>query len=145
MRKLHGYLLVTLQFFSLAVIALTGPLLPASLPARLVLIAAVLGGLWAVLSMGVGRFKISPYLHRSGRLHRAGPYRFVRHPMYLALLVAMLASVLSEPSAIRAAAWLSLGVVLVQKLRMEERLLTERYPEYAGYARSTRRLLPFVY
>jgi len=145
MRKLRGYILVTLQLACLGVIALTGPLFPALLPARLVLFAAVFVGLWAVLSMGVGRFQITPSVHRSGRSYRAGPYRFVRHPMYLALLVAILATVLSELSAIRLAAWLSLVVVLVQTLRLEERLLTERYPEYASYVSSTRRLLPFVY
>jgi protein-S-isoprenylcysteine O-methyltransferase Ste14 len=145
MRRRRGYLYVAIQFACVGIIALSGPMLPPPLPARLVLASSLVLGLWAVVSMGPGRFRISPYLHPLGRLHRSGPYRFVRHPMYVALILAMLALVLGEISVLRIGAWITLVAVLVLKLRLEEHLLAERYPEYVSYARATRRFLPFVY
>ncbi|RAO77527.1 methyltransferase family protein [Dyella jiangningensis] len=73
----------------------------------------------------------------------AGPYRWVRHPMYLGSALAFLAT----PAALGSAyAWL--GAVpatwaLVVRLLDEERLLKERLPGYAAYASRVRfRLLP---
>lgn len=145
MQQIRGYLYVAVQFACVGVILITGPLLPRSIPFALLLLVSVLLGLWAVLSMGLGRFRISPFLHPSGRFHRRGPYRFVRHPMYLALLMAMFASVAGDFSPVRVCVWLLLLAVLVLKLRMEERLLAARHPDYAPYAAATRRLLPFIY
>lgn len=145
MQHLRGYVYVALQFACVGALLLSGPLLPRSLPVALTFLVALLLGLWAVLSMGLGKFRISPYLHPSGQFHRSGPYRFVRHPMYLALILAMLGSLAGDPSPARIGLWLALVLVLVLKLRMEERLLMDRYPGYAAYATSTRRVLPFVY
>lgn len=136
---------MAVQFGCVGVMLLTGPVVPVWLPARLLLAGAVLLGLWAVFSMGLGRFRISPYLHPSGRLLRTGPYRFVRHPMYLALILAMLALLVDRWSALRIGAWLTLIAVLVLKLRLEERLLATRFPGYARYARTTFRILPYLY
>jgi protein-S-isoprenylcysteine O-methyltransferase Ste14 len=145
MHQIRGYLYVAVQFACVGAILLTGPIVPPSVPAALLLLVSVLLGLWAVLSMGLGRFRITPYLHPAGRLHRRGPYRVVRHPMYLALLLAMLGSVAGDPSAARFGVWLLLIGTLVLKLRMEEKLLAERHSEYAAYAATTCRMLPFVY
>ena len=35
-------------------------------------------------------------------------------------------------------------VVVVLRVIVEERLLRARYPDYSGYARSTKALVPFV-
>ena len=136
---------MALQFACVGIIVLTGPAVHLSIAAGLVIATSVFLGMWAVFSMRLGRFHITPTLHPLGQLTRRGPYRLVRHPMYLALILAMLGAVINEPSPIRIAAWLSLVVILVLKLRMEERLLAERYVEYITYAASTWRLLPFVY
>jgi len=145
MQQIRGYLYVAVQFACVGALLLTGPAVPPSLPAVLLLVVSVLLGLWAVLSMGLGRFRISPFLHPSGRLHRRGPYRFIRHPMYLALLMATFASVAGDFSPVRICVWLLLLSVLLQKLRMEETLLAGRHAEYATYAATTRRILPFLY
>jgi protein-S-isoprenylcysteine O-methyltransferase Ste14 len=71
-----------------------------------------------------------------GELVQAGPYRFLRHPIYVGgvLVLAGLSIVFS--------AWgLALTAVLavfwVAKARLEERHLLERFPEYADYRRRT--------
>lgn len=92
-------------------------------------------GIWAGRTMGRS---LSPFPRppRSARLVQDGPFRVVRHPIYLGgtLFCAGLGLVFSVYA-------LSLTAVLalfwVFKARYEERLLTERFPEYADYRRRT--------
>ena len=75
----------------------------------------------------------------------SGPFAIVRHPVYTGLLAAFCGyALLTSVAAIVVA-----GVLLVLwlgKIRLEERLLREAYPEYAAYRTQVRwRLLPFIY
>jgi protein-S-isoprenylcysteine O-methyltransferase Ste14 len=86
-----------------------------------------------------------PYPRDGGELVQNGPFAFVRHPMYCGGIALALGWALCVRS------WLTLGYVAILfvfldlKSRREERWLTERFPEYAGYRRRVRKLVPFVY
>ncbi|GIV79082.1 hypothetical protein FKZ61_009985 [Litorilinea aerophila] len=144
-RRLLSYLLVLIQFLTLGYLAWTGPLLARS-PLLLLLEAlAVALGLWAIWSMKPGHFNITPDVRPGAQLVRQGPYRFIRHPMYSALLLGSLALVAAHATPGRVAAWLLLVIDLLLKLHHEERLLAEAFPDYPAYRRTTWRLVPFVY
>jgi protein-S-isoprenylcysteine O-methyltransferase Ste14 len=71
-----------------------------------------------------------------------GPYRVVRHPVYLGELAACAGLVLAAPTA-----WnLFVAAVFVGaqavRMRLEENELGEQFPEYARYAAETPRLFP---
>ena len=72
-----------------------------------------------------------------------GPYRLVRHPLYLGELTAALGIVVgAERWAPALGAWLvCLGLQLV-RTQYEERSLRAEFPEYAPYADRTKRLIP---
>jgi protein-S-isoprenylcysteine O-methyltransferase Ste14 len=72
-----------------------------------------------------------------------GPYRLVRHPLYLGELTAALGIVIgAQRWAPAFAAWLvCLGLQLV-RTKYEERSLRAEFPEYAPYADRTKRLIP---
>ena len=143
--RLKSNLLVLVQFVCLALLALTGPLV-ARQPLLLVLEAAGgFLGLWAIGSMRIGNFNITPEVRRNSALVAAGPYRWVRHPMYLAVLMVAAALVLDHFTPMRALIGLVLAVDLLVKLTFEERLLAAHHPEYAGYAQRTARLIPFIF
>lgn len=72
----------------------------------------------------------------------AGPYRLVRHPLYLGELGACAGLVVASPSLRNVTCALVFVAAQATRMRMEERELTEQFPEYADYARRTRRLLP---
>src|SRR5262249_11617977 len=81
------------------------------------------------------------------RLVDEGPYRWVRHPNYTALLVIAFgtALALASPSALAATVGVWLPVTLVRIAR-EERMLVAHYGErYQSYRRQSWCLVPGVY
>jgi protein-S-isoprenylcysteine O-methyltransferase Ste14 len=136
---------VSVQFISLALIGLTGPIFA---PPVIWLGIELLGlflGFWAVAVMRIGHFNITPDPLSWSKLVSWGPYRIIRHPMYLALLLTTLPLVISYFSMLRLVFWLALLADLVLKMGYEEGLLQQRFPEYASYQQQTARLLPGIY
>ena len=79
-----------------------------------------------------------------GSLLSIGPYRFIRHPMYAAALLFVWASILGHLSLIPAVFGLIVTGVIAVRMVTEEQFLRVRYPDYAEYARKTKRIIPAV-
>lgn len=106
---------------------------------------AVAGALmiWSRLTFGLRSFHGTAQ-PTAGGLETGGPYRFIRHPIYAAILLFVAAGVLSHVSVTTAAAGVIAAAATAVRIRAEERLLAASYPEYAEYAARTKRLIPFV-
>lgn len=75
-----------------------------------------------------------------------GPYRFVRHPGYCGMFLAMIGSVLLLGSVYGWVCTLFYAVLVVIRTALEDRTLQAELPGYAEYARKVRyRLLPGVW
>lgn len=100
--------------------------------------------LWARITFGRRSFHAaaSP---TAGGLVRSGPYAYLRHPIYAAvcLFVWPAALLARTPFALGCAALITAGAIV--RMLCEEALLTERYPDYAAYARTTKRMVPYVF
>lgn len=136
---------VVAQFACLGYLFLSGPFLADSSLLLGVEAAGILLGAWAVVTMRIGHFNIAPDPLAWSKLVNRGPYSFIRHPMYLALLLMTLPLVLAYFSIPRALVWVGLLLTLLIKLNYEEKLLASSLPAYAGYARRTARLIPGLY
>ncbi|MHB9051544.1 MAG: methyltransferase family protein [Thiomonas delicata] len=101
--------------------------------------------LWVFAHNRPGNFNIRPEPKEGGRLVTGGPYRWVRHPMYVALLLGMAGVAAISHGLAQALLCMALVVVLYFKAGLEERLLRERWPDYAGYCARTRRFIPGVW
>ncbi len=106
-------------------------------------VLAVLLMLWARLTFGPRSFHAAANPTEGG-LVTSGPYRFLRHPIYAAVLYFVWAGVFSHLSlgALLFGALATLGFAV--RMMAEERLVAQRYPEYVAYAARTRRVIPFV-
>jgi len=142
---LIGLLLVTLQFAGIIILGITGPGVPKDPTASVLVWGGLVIGFWAVLSMRKSRFRVIPEVAPDASLITNGPYRVVRNPMYLSVLMATLGWVIDFPTIPRAAAWLVILLALVSKLLYEERLLAERFPGYDIYKSRTKRLIPYIW
>lgn len=144
---------VALQFALMAVIAAAAALGPrwpgfVARPLAVVGVLLVLGGVLLALAAGraLGRgLTPFPRPHRGASLVEHGPYRWVRHPIYSAGILAFGGvSAMFSPAALLATA--ALAVTWALKSAVEERFLVERYPAYAEYEERVRfRLVPRVY
>lgn len=93
------------------------------------------------------QFTVDVSVRPDHELVRRGPYRLLRHPSYTGALLTFLGFALALGS------WASLPAVMLpvafafgRRIRVEERVLCEAFPEaYPAYARTTWRLLPYVW
>jgi protein-S-isoprenylcysteine O-methyltransferase Ste14 len=140
-----GRLLVAAQFALLG--WLIWPFTPqAWSPAALALVAAAGAlGIWTLAHNRPGNFNIRPEPKAGARLVTDGPYRFMRHPMYAAVLLFAAAEAVAYADAWKIIAALALALVLAAKAALEERRLRAQFPGYADYARRVHRIIPGVF
>jgi len=107
-------------------------------------VAAVAFAIWARVRIA-GNWSSSVTLKRGHELIVAGPYRFVRHPIYTGILFGLLGTALAVGE------WRALiGVAFAagaywRKLMIEEAVMRREFGDaYARYAERTPALIPFV-
>ncbi len=132
-----------------------GSLVPRRVWAALTVHAAWLSALGAVLLVGSLAFTVwarlrlgrmwnsAPTIKEGHELRTDGPYALVRHPIYTGLLGMLLGTVLVVGFGTSLLALLIVPPALWFKIRTEERLLTDRFPqEYPAYRAAVPALVP---
>jgi len=107
-------------------------------------IAAFALMVWARVTLGSRSFHASADPTEGG-IVTSGPYRFVRHPIYTAVCLFVFAGALAHFSLVAAGFALLVLLGSIGRMLCEERLLLQRYPDYADYAVRTRRMCPLVF
>lgn len=140
-----GRLLVAVQFALIGWLIWPLTTQAWSLPALALLACAIALGVWTLAYNRPGNFNIRPEPKASGRLVTGGPYRYMRNPMYSAVLLFAAAEVVAYADMWKIACWLLLALVLLAKVMLEERALRALFPGYAAYAKRVRRFIPGVF
>jgi protein-S-isoprenylcysteine O-methyltransferase Ste14 len=74
-----------------------------------------------------------------------GPYRWVRHPLYVGELVASLGLAIAVNSYQALALWLALCGLQIYRAAREEQVLLQAFPAYRSYRSRTAALLPGIF
>lgn len=153
----RGEYLVALQFvlfFAFIIAPNWNPLATPTVLAALEPVRWAALGVLGLVSIAFGAFGMLhirdyltplPYPVDHSQLVKHGVYAWVRHPLYSSQLLAALGWTLYSLS-LPHLMILVIGFIFFDyKARKEEAWLTERHPEYADYARSVRKFVPWIY
>ena len=138
--------LVGLQFFFIFLMLL--PLGTKTIHPIFGLLFVVVGlviGLLAITSHKRGNFNIRPDIKESCELVTTGIYAYVRHPMYLSVILSMFGIALIYFTYYEFVLFVLLVLTLLVKLFYEESLWKCHSTEYEAYMKRTKRLIPFIF
>jgi protein-S-isoprenylcysteine O-methyltransferase Ste14 len=76
---------------------------------------------------------------------QTGPYRWIKHPLYLSEEITIVGAVLQYLTPVTVMVLVTHIAVQVSRILYEEDLLRRNCPEYAGYEASRWRLIPYVW
>ena len=138
--SLTGYFILVLALVSLLI---QRSLLATGYISITVQLLAVMLMLWARITFGRRSYHAAADPTEGG-LVTAGPYAFIRHPIYASILYFLWAAVFSHLSVMN----LVLGTIgtigAFIRIYAEEHLIVDQYPQYAEYAARTKRVIPFL-
>ena len=119
---------------------------PMRIAALLTFALATLTQAWAMVVNPFFSPVVRIQSERGHRLVTTGPYRFVRHPGYLAMLIAMPASALAIGSWLALSPAVAFSGVIMNRTALEDKSLKSRLPGYGEYCKVVPcRLLPGVW
>lgn len=148
---LHQSILgVSLLLLFLQVPGLTGWYIPQRFQAAVAIggvvqAAFVLLAAWARRHLG-RNWAAEVRIGEGHELVRTGPYRWVRHPIYTAMLGMFTGTAIASGQYHALLGVVLLFVAYIRKTRLEEEILSRTFPtDYEAYRRTTWRLVPPVY
>lgn len=111
----------------------------------------VIASLLSLVGTGISVYVLA-YLGRSfslmaeaRRLVTTGPYRVVRHPLYIFEAMASVGILLQFLSFYTVAIFVVFALLQFQRMKNEEAILETTFPEYQEYKLKTARLIPGIY
>ena len=113
-------------------------------------LTAVLG-VWAVILLGRSLFDLGqnltplPHPRDDGQLVQTGIYSLVRHPLYSGVIFLAFTYASWQMSWLHFLGVIALFIFFDAKARKEEVWLTKKFPLYANYRISVKKLIPWVY
>ena len=102
-------------------------------------------GVLAIFTMGIGNFNVAPLNKEDGSLVTNGIYKFIRHPMYIGQLLAILPLLIDYFSYARIAVFVLLLITLLLKISFEESHLVTHFEGYKDYQKTSWKLIPYIY
>jgi len=114
---------------------------PLELISTLLILVGTAGAVLALCKLG----RSFSVMAESRQLVTSGPYRFVRHPLYLTEEIAIV-GLFMQFASVRTALLLAVHIAIqLRRMHNEEMVLSAKFPEYDAYRRNTARLIPGIY
>ncbi len=101
--------------------------------------------IWARITFGTRSFHASADVTR-GKLVTNGPYHYLRHPIYAAIIYFFWACIIPFPFMKTILAVLLITFGLLTRIFLEEKFLIETYnQQYVVYSTHAKRIIPFIF
>lgn len=143
--KSFRYVLVFIQFFVLAWLTFTYDISKIQVWHWILPFLFLMFGFWSLLFMQISTITPLPDPTSNSQLIQKGPYRYVRHPMYLSVVGYSFSVLIFNFSILNAVIVGAFFMAIFLKMEIEEVYLLNRYASYREYIKQTKRLIPFVY
>ncbi len=143
--KLYSYFLVISQFILIFLILLESNFRKLNIIEVIIILFGLTLGIWAVFVMKKGKLSVLPDVSLNATLVAKGPYKYIRHPMYAAVLVICFALLINNLSIYSSICYCLLLLILSLKITYEEKLLDKSLKDYKNYKKAVKRLIPFVF
>jgi len=128
----------------LIILVLLKSILAVGFVAVIVQVLAVLLMIWARFTFGRRSFHATADPTEGG-LITSGPYHYLRHPIYAAVIYFLWAGILSHLTLLNVILGIVGTIGLFIRIFAEEHLLNKGYPGYSEYARRTKRIIPYIF
>ena len=101
--------------------------------------------IWAWVTIG-RNWSAAVVVRRDHELIMRGPYAILRHPIYTAVLLMFIGTVLAVDTIEAFVGFLLIAASLWIKMGQEERLMMRQFPDdYPAYRQRVKRLIPFIW
>ena len=137
--------LVVLQFLLISLLLINTPVRTMRSSAYVFLFPSAILIFWSTAAMQKSKLRITPEPSADAVLITNGPYRFIRHPMYAAILIGCTGLLIGHFSFLSLAYTIALVIVLMIKLTWEEKMLSRKFEGYTNYMKHTARLFPLIF
>ena len=99
--------------------------------------------IWARIIFGFKSFHALANTSKD-KLVTNGPYKWLRHPIYAAVIYFFLACIISYPNIETIIAVALIILCTFARMILEEKALLENFAAYDSYYKRTKRLIPFI-
>ena len=144
-QKAYNLILTLIQYSSLTAFLIMTPYIAQGIVWQLMEVLGIIIGVWAIVVMQKSKINIAPVPRENAHLITQGPYKIIRHPMYLAIILTLSPLIITQYDATRAMILGVLFINLIFKLYFEEGLLKTYFEAYSEYMKHSWRLLPWVF
>lgn len=142
--KNYSYLLVASQFTCIALLlALNLSMFTKIIPTS-IFICGIVFFIYTLSCNKISNFNIRPDIKKNASLVTNGAYRYIRHPMYFALFITVLAPLASSFDYTNIIICTLLGVTIFFKAKREEYLWHAKSEKYKSYTKKTKMIIPFI-
>lgn len=95
----------------------------------------------------IGKLSFTPLAkpRKTNVLATKGIYRYVRHPLYVGLILIAISFLFSRFILLPTIIFVLFVWVTDMKINLEEKLLTKKHPKYTKYKRKVKKYIPFIF
>lgn len=142
--KNYSYLLVTSQFTCIGLLIILNLSMFSKTIPNLIFLFGIGFFLYTLLFNKVSNFSIIPDIKEDAKLVTTGAYKYIRHPMYFAVIITMFAPLANSLSYSNLLICSFLTITIFLKAKKEEYLWHIESNEYKSYIQNTKMIVPFV-